>query len=46
MSDNALTARLAKHPKLIGALFTLVLLSSQAGMAMAGKSGCGAYHGP
>ncbi|QLG27018.1 hypothetical protein HUG10_05440 [Halorarum halophilum] len=46
MSDNVLTAKVAEHPKLIGALFTLVLLSSQAGMAMAATSGCGAYHGP
>lgn len=46
MSDNFLKAKVAEHPKLIGALFTLVLLSSQVGMAAAGKTGCGAYHGP
>lgn len=36
MSDNdSLTAYLADHPRMIGALFTLVLLSAQAGTAAA-----------
>ena len=36
MSDNdSLTAYLADHPRMIGALFTILLLVSQAGSAAA-----------
>jgi len=45
MSDNdSLTAYLADHPRMIGALFTLLLLVSQAGSAAA--NGAQATPGP
>ncbi|WP_164974831.1 DUF7503 family protein [Halegenticoccus tardaugens] len=45
MSDkNDMKEYLAAHPKMIGALFTLVLLASQAGSALA-ANGSG-FHGP
>ena len=34
--DGSLASYLAEHPRLIGALFTMVLLLSQAGSAAAG----------
>lgn len=36
--DNTIQAYLAKHPRLIGILFTLVLLLSQAGTVAAANS--------
>ena len=36
--DNAMAAYVAENPKLMGALFTLVLLLSQAGSAVAGTA--------
>lgn len=39
MSEDNLTAYLAKNPKMIGVLFTLVLLLSQAGNVAAGSGG-------
>ncbi|WP_425494219.1 DUF7503 family protein [Natronobiforma cellulositropha] len=37
MADNdKLTTRLASHPRMIGALFAIMLLLSQAGAASAG----------
>ncbi|WP_202614457.1 DUF7503 family protein [Halostella litorea] len=45
MSDNdSLTTYLADHPRMIGALFTLLLLVSQAGSAAA--NGAQAVPGP
>ncbi|WP_162991486.1 DUF7503 family protein [Halostella salina] len=45
MSDNSsLKAYLADHPRMIGALFTLVLIASQAGTAAA--NGAQAVSGP
>lgn len=41
MSDNDLTEWLANHPKMLGVLFTSLLLLSQAGGAVAGS-----YRGP
>jgi hypothetical protein len=39
MSDtDDMKAYLAQHPKMIGALFTLILLVSQAGTALAGNT--------
>ncbi|WP_192918544.1 DUF7503 family protein [Salinigranum salinum] len=41
MSDDntALVAYLTDHPRMMGALFTIVLLLSQAGSALAGNAG-------
>jgi len=36
MSDNSDASWLAEHPKMIGALFTMFLLLSQAGTVAAG----------
>lgn len=36
MSDDTLAAYLAEHPKMTGALFTTMLLLSQAGTVLAG----------
>jgi hypothetical protein len=38
--EKRLTDYLYNHPRMMGALFTLVLLLSQAGSAVAGDSGC------
>lgn len=46
MTANGLRSKLAEHPRLIGALFALTLLVSQAGTTLAAETGCGAYHGP
>jgi hypothetical protein len=43
MSDNNLLSRLESHPKMIGALFTMCLLLSQAGTVAAGG---GTIQGP
>jgi hypothetical protein len=37
MSDDTIAAYLAEHPKLTGVLFTITLLLSQAGTALAGN---------
>lgn len=39
MSDDKLTAFLAKHPRLTGVLFTALLLLSTAAPVVAGDSG-------
>ncbi|MFC6835805.1 DUF7503 family protein [Halomarina ordinaria] len=39
MSDNAIAAYLAEHPKMTGVLFSALLLLSQAGSALAAKGG-------
>jgi hypothetical protein len=41
MSDNdsALVSYLSDNPRMMGALFTIVLLLSQAGSALAGNAG-------
>ena len=44
MSDGNLKAYLAEHPRMMGVLFTLLLLLSQAGNVVAG--GGGSYAGP
>jgi hypothetical protein len=44
MSDTTLTAYVAEHPKMAGVLFTILLLLSQAGSAMAGHGT--SYPGP
>ena len=44
MSDNTAVSFLAEHPKMTGVLFTMMLLLTQAGNAMAGSGGV--YHGP
>lgn len=46
MSDDSTTlaAYMAEHPRMIGALFSLVLLLTQAGTAMAG--GASSVAGP
>ncbi|MFC7154822.1 hypothetical protein ACFQPA_05050 [Halomarina halobia] len=36
MSDNSIAEYVAEHPKMAGVLFTVLLLLSQAGTAMAG----------
>jgi hypothetical protein len=42
MADNEMKAYLTENPRMIGALFTIVLLLSQAGNAAAGISpSCG-----
>lgn len=38
MADSTVASTLAEHPKLIGALFTTLLLLSQAGSAVAGAA--------
>lgn len=40
-SQNAIASYLANHPKLLGGLFLVVLLLSQAGAAAAGSSTVG-----
>jgi len=42
--SETLKRTLTNHPKLIGALFMIVLLTAQAGSVMARQ--CHAYHGP
>jgi hypothetical protein len=37
MSDTKITAFLRKHPKMMGVLFTLLVLLSQAGSAAAAR---------
>ncbi|WP_256558536.1 DUF7503 family protein [Haloarcula marina] len=37
MSDSSMKAYLAEHPKMTGALFTILLLLTQAGSAAAGN---------
>lgn len=44
MSDNGLRSYLAENPRMMGVLFTLVLLLSQAGNAAAGATG--SFAGP
>ena len=44
MSDTTMREYLAEHPKMAGALFTLLMLLSQAGTAAAGNNS--AYFGP
>ena len=44
-SDGRLKAYLAQHPRMMGALFTLMLLLSQVGTAVASTSG-GTTPGP
>lgn len=44
MSDNTIADYLAENPKMTGVLFTMMLLLTQTGSAVAGKSG--AYPGP
>jgi hypothetical protein len=44
MADDTLTAYVAEHPKMAGVLFTILLLLSQAGSAMAGHGT--SYPGP
>jgi hypothetical protein len=39
MSESDLKSYLAEHPRMIGALFTMTLLLSQAGNAAAGAVG-------
>ena len=36
--NNAMAEFLSEHPKMVGALFTMTLLLSQAGSVMAGSS--------
>lgn len=43
-SDSTLASYLKEHPRMMGALFTIVLLLSQAGTVAAGNSG--AVSGP
>jgi hypothetical protein len=43
MSDTTMREYLAEHPKMAGALFTLLMLLSQAGTAAANNN---AYPGP
>jgi hypothetical protein len=38
MSDSTTTAFLADHPKMIGVLFTIMLIMSTTGVAAAGAS--------
>ena len=38
-SNSSVTAYLAEHPRLMGALFTICLLLSQAGTVAAGNNG-------
>lgn len=45
MDENVLTTYLESHPRMMGALFTLVLLIANAGTALAG-TGVVATHGP
>lgn len=44
MADTDLRSYLAEHPRMIGALFTVLLLLSQAGSAMAANGAT--YSGP
>ncbi|MGB9932368.1 DUF7503 family protein [Haloarcula amylolytica] len=44
MSDTTMREYLAEHPKMAGALFTLLMLLSQAGTAAAGNGNT--YFGP
>lgn len=46
MLGNGVRERLESHPKLVATLFTVVVLLSQAGMAVAGDGGAGVYTGP
>lgn len=47
MSENdTVTDYLAEHPRMIGGLFTLLLLLSQAGMALAGGGAGNGVSGP
>ena len=45
MSDNKLGTYLEENPRMIGVLFTMVLLLTQAGNAAAGAS-CSVVRGP
>jgi hypothetical protein len=38
MADNEIAAYLAEHPRMIGVLFTMMLLLTQAGNVAAGNS--------
>lgn len=44
MSDNSVTEYLKQNPKMMGGLFTLLLLLTQAGNVAAAN--CGAHSGP
>ena len=47
MEDHStLTAFLAEHPRMMGVLFTLLMLLSQAGMVIAESQGGGTTPGP
>lgn len=39
MSDNTIASYLAENPRMIGVLFTIFLLLSQAGNVVAGSNG-------
>lgn len=41
MSDNAATKWLAENPKMMGVLFTLFVLLTQAGSVVAGRASAG-----
>ena len=43
-TDSAMAEFLAEHPRLMGALFTMLVLLSQAGSAVA--QNCGTVEGP
>lgn len=45
MTDNDIASYLAEHPRMIGVLFTALLLLSQAGTVIAGTGG-GTTSGP
>jgi len=40
MADKDLTSYLAENPRMMGVLFTMLLLLSQAGSAVATTTGC------
>lgn len=46
MANSTVGRFLAEHPRLIGALFTLVWLLTLAGTALANGGGCGTCSGP
>lgn len=45
MTDNTLRTSLESHPRIVGVLFTVLVLLAQAGTAAAGV-GAVAIHGP
>lgn len=38
-NSSSMAAYLAEHPKMVGVLFTMLILLSQAGSAVAGQAG-------